>query len=154
MTNRQTKLDVGVTQRDFFKTQRYFFKNRRFFPLSRLPFFVCQYVTPLLHPSHPQKQGVRLVFIGDVTPVHPFSDFFACARASITRKFPLHPCFSGDHTYPRLLSENAFSVISTIGHHIYQKLNDIFQKLNGIFSKTNEILHLNTYGAQEANGAK
>jgi hypothetical protein len=75
MTNRQTKLDVGVTQRDFFKTQRYFFKNRRFFPLSRLPFFVCQYVTPLLHPSHPQKQGVRPVFIGDVTPVHPFFCF-------------------------------------------------------------------------------
>jgi hypothetical protein len=94
---------------------------------------------------------------------HPYTLFliFSNARASVTRKFPLHPCFSGGHTYPRLLSENAFSVISTIGHNsyqklndIFQKLNDIFQKLNGIFSKTNEILHLNTYGAQEINGAK
>jgi len=51
----------------------------------------------------------------------------------------LQPCFSGGHTYPRLLSENAFSVISTIDHHIFQKLNEIFQKLNEIFSKTNEM---------------
>jgi len=80
------------------------------------------------------------VFIGDVTPVHPFSDFSSCARACITRKFPLHSCFSWGCTYPRLLNGDAFSVISTAGRATFQKLNDIFQNLNDIFSKLNEIL--------------
>jgi len=34
-----------------------------------------QNVTPLLHPSHPAERVYRPVFIGDVTPVHPFFDF-------------------------------------------------------------------------------
>ena len=34
-----------------------------------------QYVTPLLHPLHPPKQGARPLYIGIVTPVHPKMEY-------------------------------------------------------------------------------